>query len=72
MIYTSISIDFDLLNAMEPSILSKNDSLTSKGHPEGQILLKWCILILYGPKKSKKIIEHKFYYYVINLEALLI
>ncbi len=71
MIYTYFSIDFELMNAIEPSILSKNDSLTSKGHPEGQILQKWCILIVYGPRREKKI-EHKFHCYIINLEALLI
>ena len=29
--YTPNSIDFDLLNSMEPSIFSKNQSLTSEG-----------------------------------------
>ena len=57
MIYTSISIDFDFLNAMKPSILLKPHSLTSKIDPEGQILLKWCMLMLYGPKRYKKVIE---------------
>ena len=51
MIYTSISIDFDLLNAMKPSILSKNHSLTSKGHPEGQNCVL-TILLKIGNKKS--------------------
>ena len=72
MIYISISIDFDLLNAMEPSILSKNDSLTSKGHPKGQILLKWCILMSNGPKSDEKGNKLKFQCYIINLDALLI
>ena len=57
---------------MKPSIFSKNPSLTSKGHPEGQMLLKWCMLMLYGPKRYKKVIEMKFQCYIINLEALLI
>ena len=58
---------------MEPTIFFlKKPSLTSKGHLEGQMLLKWCMVMLYGPKRYKKVIEIKFQYYIINLEALLI
>ena len=57
---------------MKPLIFSKKSSLTSKGHPKGQMLQKWCMLRLYGPKSDKKLIELKFKCYIIYLEALLI
>ncbi len=57
---------------MKTSIFSKKPSLTSKGHPEGQMLLKWCMLMLYGPKSDKKLVELKFQCYIINLQAFLI
>ncbi len=67
MIYNSVSIDINLLNSMKPYIV-----LPLRGHPKGQMLLKWCLFMLYGPNRYKKVIELKFQCYIINSKALLI
>ena len=45
MFYTFISIIFDPLNPMKPSVLPRKFSLTSYGHPKGQYLAK---MIVFG------------------------
>ncbi len=58
---------------MKPSIfLSKNPSLTSKGHPEGKMLLKWCMLNNFGLQDQKVQTKDKFNVYNIILQALLL
>ena len=55
---------------MQPTIFTKNHSLTSKGHHEGQKLLKRGMLNFIDPKRKKKTILD-FYAFIIKLEALL-
>ena len=43
----------DLLNSMQRTILTKNHSLTPKGHHEGQKLLKRGMLTFIDPKRKK-------------------
>ena len=55
---------------MQLTIFSKKHSLTSKGHHEGQKLLKSGILTFINPKRSIYKI-YIFFSYIIKLVALL-